>query len=385
MKQSKLLLYFVLSGLIFTGFLFVPKKALAGEAENKKLLQSQSSYIQKACGKYIRYSKSKLRDCIRRESSIEYNRKILQRESSKVQRRCNRYIEASKDDMLNCIRRETGREVGISIIGRQPIIRVGILGTKKKVKLTANGEFYIRDKNNKTLKTLPANRTVEVSMSGSRYVVKGRGVNLKMSSYPRFVSRRAIMNVLSPKEYYHRFKNTIEVRKGGDGKLWVINEIPLENYIAGLGECGNSGPKEYIKALGVAARTYAYYWKSKGGRHPSNHFDVWDTASDQLYYGYDYERKIPRAVQIFRSVGGEMVTYKGQPIAAVYHSASGGKTKNGPHPYLRSVSDPYGGKTRLGHGMGLSAQGAVGYAKHGKSYKWILKHYYRGTRVQKIY
>ena len=34
-----------------------------------------------------------------------------------------------------------------------------------------------------------------------------------------------------------------------------------------------------------------------------------------------------------------------------------------------------------GHGVGLSQYGAYGYALHGKSYKWILRHYYQGTQL----
>jgi stage II sporulation protein D len=34
-----------------------------------------------------------------------------------------------------------------------------------------------------------------------------------------------------------------------------------------------------------------------------------------------------------------------------------------------------------GHGIGLSQYGAYGYALHGKSYRWILAHYYRGTKI----
>src|ERR1700722_1801582 len=32
-----------------------------------------------------------------------------------------------------------------------------------------------------------------------------------------------------------------------------------------------------------------------------------------------------------------------------------------------------------GHGIGMSQYGAEGYAEHGKSYKFILAHYYQGT------
>jgi stage II sporulation protein D len=35
----------------------------------------------------------------------------------------------------------------------------------------------------------------------------------------------------------------------------------------------------------------------------------------------------------------------------------------------------------FGHGVGMSAYGAYGYAKHGKDYRFILGHYYSGTSV----
>ncbi len=34
-----------------------------------------------------------------------------------------------------------------------------------------------------------------------------------------------------------------------------------------------------------------------------------------------------------------------------------------------------------GHGIGLSQYGAYGYALHGRSYRWILAHYYKGTSI----
>jgi stage II sporulation protein D len=35
----------------------------------------------------------------------------------------------------------------------------------------------------------------------------------------------------------------------------------------------------------------------------------------------------------------------------------------------------------FGHGVGMSAYGAYGYAKHGKDYRFILAHYYTGTSI----
>lgn len=37
-----------------------------------------------------------------------------------------------------------------------------------------------------------------------------------------------------------------------------------------------------------------------------------------------------------------------------------------------------------GHGVGMSQWGAEGYARHGKRYRWILGHYFRGTRVGRL-
>ena len=38
----------------------------------------------------------------------------------------------------------------------------------------------------------------------------------------------------------------------------------------------------------------------------------------------------------------------------------------------------------FGHGVGISAYGAYGYALHGKDYRFILGHYYPGTIDQPI-
>src|SRR5262245_10180470 len=38
----------------------------------------------------------------------------------------------------------------------------------------------------------------------------------------------------------------------------------------------------------------------------------------------------------------------------------------------------------FGHGVGVSQYGAYGYALHGKSYRWILAHYYRGTSIGQV-
>ena len=38
----------------------------------------------------------------------------------------------------------------------------------------------------------------------------------------------------------------------------------------------------------------------------------------------------------------------------------------------------------FGHGVGMSQYGTYGYAKHGKDYRFILGHYYRGTTLETL-
>ncbi|MBU2463101.1 MAG: hypothetical protein KJ844_03320, partial [Candidatus Edwardsbacteria bacterium] len=39
----------------------------------------------------------------------------------------------------------------------------------------------------------------------------------------------------------------------------------------------------------------------------------------------------------------------------------------------------------FGHGVGLCQWGAIGMARAGKSYKSILKHYYKGVEIERVY
>jgi peptidoglycan hydrolase-like amidase len=59
---------------------------------------------------------------------------------------------------------------------------------------------------------------------------------------------------------------------------------------------------------------------------------------------------------------------------------------NGSKPWLVSVPAPHDiGKTLWGHGVGMSASDALGWADDGKTYDWILKYFYTGTVLKKIY
>lgn len=113
------------------------------------------------------------------------------------------------------------------------------------------------------------------------------------------------------------------------GDCVIINHVDLEKYVAGLldSEMSAKWNLETLKAQAVAARTYALYQmreaSSAAVRQP---FDLNSSVKDQVYDGAHKERA--KALAAVQGTAGEVLTFKGKPIKAFYHSTCGGKTTN---------------------------------------------------------
>jgi len=140
------------------------------------------------------------------------------------------------------------------------------------------------------------------------------------------------------------YRGILELRRTPSGRLTVINELDLEEYLYGVlkMEVDPRWPAEALKAQAVAARTLALY---SLGRFRAEGYDVRATTESQVYGGLAVED--PRTTAAVDATRGEVVTFQGRPILAVYHSDSGGATESseyvwgGRYPYLRGVSDPF--------------------------------------------
>jgi len=134
------------------------------------------------------------------------------------------------------------------------------------------------------------------------------------------------------------YSGTIEVWKGEKG-LYLKNELPLEGYVENVvvSEVGPNWDTEALKVQAVISRTYAVYRKNQSG---DSRFDLTSSVIHQVYKGSNVPIQIAYAV---RETAGEILTYDGQPIEALYHSTSGGRTENPEevfgksYPYLKSV------------------------------------------------
>jgi stage II sporulation protein D len=145
-----------------------------------------------------------------------------------------------------------------------------------------------------------------------------------------------------------RYRGEARVIRGSAG-VTAINVVPLESYLLSVValELGFRDPqaRQAVMAQAVAARTYAVRFR---GRREALGFDVYPTDADQVYSGIDAERQeVSDAVHL---TAGQILTYRGEPIQALFHSTCGWSTEaadqvfqnNAAVPYLRAVSDRFG-------------------------------------------
>ncbi len=190
------------------------------------------------------------------------------------------------------------------------------------------------------------------------------------------------------------FRRQLELRFSTSLKeSWVINELPVESYLKGIAETSNISPQEFQRTLIVAARTYAMYHVSRQTKHAAKGFTV-DATNDQVYRGYMVEMRAPNIAAAVDATRGQIVTYQGRLAITPYFSRSDGRTRSWGEvwaggenwPWLISVPVPWDqGRTLWGHGVGMSASGALGMANDGRKYDEILRYFYTGIELRRAF
>lgn len=125
-------------------------------------------------------------------------------------------------------------------------------------------------------------------------------------------------------------------------RVTAINVVDLDAYLYSVlgSEMSPSWHQEALKAQAVAARSFALYRRQ---RTKTNLYDLGSTQTWQVYRGVATEGRT--TVAAVQATQGEVLTYNGEVIEAVFHSSSGGHTENvedvwgGFRPYLRAVVD----------------------------------------------
>lgn len=140
------------------------------------------------------------------------------------------------------------------------------------------------------------------------------------------------------------FSGSIDIRAGLDGLLELIENVPIEVYLAGVlpAEMPAEWPKEALKAQAVAARSEVL--ANLAGKHSLDDFDFCCTEHCRAYGGNSGREDATDAA--IRETKGIVLTSAGR-IAPTYFSANcGGWTENNeniwsgpPNPILRGKPD----------------------------------------------
>lgn len=206
-----------------------------------------------------------------------------------------------------------------------------LLGDNQKVVVSATSQFGVWNLQGQVAQ-VPGPLGLSLQASGSGINMGGRNLGSWVGVMPqgglvRFAGRN--------------YRGRLRIVNDG-GRLLVINEVPIEDYLRGVlpGEVPASFPLEALKAQAVSARTYTL---AHLGAH--KYYDICATAQCQVYKGADAETPVHN--QAVEATGGLVLGYGGKPIDAVYHADSGGRTASAGEvwgrdlPYLAVRDDPF--------------------------------------------
>jgi len=155
-----------------------------------------------------------------------------------------------------------------------------------------------------------------------------------------------------------RYRGNVTLVLSADGSTFeMINEVPLEAYLAGVigSEMPNYWEPEALKAQAIAARTYCLHTKQRYGVNRG--WDVSPTEAHQVYSGMSAET--PQIWDVVKATWGKVLVCTDasgmETVFPTYYSSTcGGHTEDGsnvfgeswkclkgvPCPYCRDVAPP---------------------------------------------
>ena len=152
------------------------------------------------------------------------------------------------------------------------------------------------------------------------------------------ISNKGIMTIGNNKYYGDIYIKQV------NSKLQIVNFVDIEKYLLGVVpyEMPSSFPLEALKAQTVIARSYA----QTNINRKKKDFDLYDDTRSQVYSGIPKSR-LSNVEKAIKETKGEVITYNGRVIDALFHSYSGGYTASAKEvygndiEYLKPVEDKY--------------------------------------------
>ena len=199
-------------------------------------------------------------------------------------------------------------------------IRVAVVKEDPKVDLQIHGRFKIF--------ALHTNDPIHEGRRLPSITVKAvpEGIALGEEVLPYFGVRIVPASDAAISLNGKRLRGAIEIVRQKNLKLLVVNHVELEDYLRGVlsKEAPDYWPAEALKAIAIAARTYALYQRFT---KELGDYDVTGDVMSQDYGGKTAERaSTTRAV---KATDGWILMYNGQLFPSFYYSTCGGRTEHG--------------------------------------------------------
>lgn len=293
-----------------------------------------------------------------------------------------------------------------------PDISVGLWSNSikdKPFKIDANKNYNIKDKDGNVLAQVTGSTTTYIgtysSGSGKK---KKEYFEIWNSNLPQMQlglqeiyfdstdgsNSDLIFDVYRPNSSYDHYRGQMKIKYYNNNTIWMINILPLEQYVWGDGEISGTGPTDHTRVMTTVFRTYGYWYLENATKYIPYGFRIMSDSGSQIYYGYDWEKNHGSIKSAAQDTRGTIVTYKKDVALTPYSSWTDGRTRSfqerwgsKDYPWCQSVPDPYGKNPTMttaqleaagNHMVGLSAHGSLTLA--GKGYKWswkkILKYYF---------
>jgi len=211
-------------------------------------------------------------------------------------------------------------------------LRVAVTKNVQELAIGSSTTAVVKDDSGRKLGQIPPMSNTIVSEKNDKIVLQ----NLQVSS---LIVEPSAGGYIWIGDRWYRGQLRLLLQDQG---ILAVNYVDLEEYLYSVvgGEAVPSWPLQALKAQAVAARSYALYKRSTAQSLP---YELDTTDATQVYKGLASEYNTTH--EAVDGTKGQIMTYQGEVILAVFHSGSGGHTENvedvwsSSLPYLRGVVD----------------------------------------------
>jgi len=165
-----------------------------------------------------------------------------------------------------------------------------------------------------TLTVTGSGSSVTVSHSAEGVLYTGSGVTIERNDLGRDAGYLTLQTAYGTRNYLGNFSISAY-----NSVLTVINRVPLSHYLYGVVgyEMSDTFPLEALKAQALAAKGYVLlHIKTTGS------YDIGDTASDQVYKGYD--ASCTKVISAVDATMNDVLYYNNMPLLCYYAASNGG-------------------------------------------------------------